>query len=174
MLALWRALQYHKPLQKFTTSLWYFVHWEHKRMAFNVRRQRIKDNLTSTDIADLPEDALAVSDGDLREQEEMKWERAQQMELMAKLPRRHRKALHQYYYEGRSVDEISTFNKWSRETTRNLLKVGVERLRELYEGESSGRSDVSVDRSECVRTPVTSHTDSGRRQSRGRCVPTPA
>ncbi len=85
-----------------------------------------------TAVEDLPDNAIAPSDGDVRENEAARDWKREVAERLADLPKRYRKAIFQHYYEGRSIDEVGLLNNWSRDKAREVLTCGVDRLRELF------------------------------------------
>jgi RNA polymerase sigma factor (sigma-70 family) len=135
MQALWRALQYHDPDhasgQKFTTTLYRFVHWECDREAARAAAERAKRR--AQDIDAVPEEQLPQKNR--RRRHDHGREGRLLMELVReKLPvlsGTSRLVLRQYYLESRSMEEIALLRDCSKEKVRKLLGRAVGRLRQL-------------------------------------------
>lgn len=115
--ALWKALQYYKKKfgQKFTTSLYRFVHWECKRQIERNRKRKPQTNIEF----DIEQEKL--DDTDLvfiREKFEAMpncWQK---------------RWLKQHFFEFKTVEQIAKRNRVSRETARQRLKQAVKALRD--------------------------------------------
>lgn len=126
--ALWKALQYHDPSfgQKFTGTLYRFLHWQLQKAVGRRRRERARERRLDGDVTDLPPDtfpsrAAAEEAGHVRE-------------CLAALPRDFRKALRQRYLEGWSVEDIAARNGWTRAAARWTLRRAEALLRGVVSG----------------------------------------
>jgi RNA polymerase sigma factor (sigma-70 family) len=125
--ALWRALQYHDSTfsQKFTTSLYRFVHWECRR---ELRRQNnLKKNTVSIHlVGDIPkkEDSNGAE-----HREKMTF----LQDCMRRLSNEHRTLLEEYYLQRWTYDDMAKLHNCSKESIRGKLNIAVGRLRELCE-----------------------------------------
>jgi RNA polymerase sigma factor (sigma-70 family) len=139
MAGLWRALEYHDydhpSRQKFTTSLWKFVHFECRRELKKERRRRGVGHLTrhDGDVTELPE-SLVPPDCD-RHDPDARETRARVEGVLETaerfLPAPVTRAVRRHFFENRTVDEIGELEGCSKEGARARLELGLRRLREM-------------------------------------------
>lgn len=140
MQGLWKALQYHRndKGQKFTTSLWRFIHWECQRELRRVNRQKARERRLENDISELPESSLPLDvrcrtpgkfgpDNDAKDRSD---NLSHIRDCMQKLPLKVRRVVYQHFFENRTMDEIGMANGYSKETARSRLAQGVSLLKE--------------------------------------------
>lgn len=138
MTALWRALGYYKPLQKFTTSLWKFIHWECRRELRKERRRTGHGLVTRVmgDISDMPEQMAPPTTAEATQEDpstKLKKERLEEVgEVMRRyLPMSVETVVKQHFFDNRTVEEIGQINGCSQETARQRLTFGLTRLKEI-------------------------------------------
>lgn len=118
LFALWRALQSYDPSfgQKFTSSLYRFVHWECRRELANQGNVQRKHSLKS-----------AVSSDDLASIENKEFLN----HFIELLPANNRSILKAYYFDNLSLVDIGRVNGYTKETARKRVKEAVEKLKEI-------------------------------------------
>lgn len=129
MVALWRCLQKHNPQfgQKFTTSLFRFVHWECKRelrKKFGKRKRLLLDFGPLTEDYPAPEPVIPPSVEEGVSTEDVK-------EAMKCLPEPHRKLISQHYILGKSYEYIGMLHGCSKETARQRVDLAMNSLRQI-------------------------------------------
>ncbi len=130
LIALWRALQYHIDGlgQKFTTSLYRFIHWECRRelrKKMGKKHERVKTFVPLTnehcrDYRRQIKDGLGIE----RELKEIK-------EVMKDADGSHQEIIEQCYFQHMTMEEIGRANGYSKETARHKLKQAVVAVKGL-------------------------------------------
>lgn len=125
--ALWKTLQYHKEEfgQKFTTSLFRFLHWEVRRELKRQRNEK-KGMLPLSSVGDIP--SQEKEDGaDHREG------LSHLRDCMQFMSEEQKQFLHEFYLDQWTLDEIASIHSMSKEAARQKIAIAVARLKELCE-----------------------------------------
>jgi DNA-directed RNA polymerase specialized sigma24 family protein len=125
--AVWRALQYYKKEfgQKFTTSLYRFIHYECCRELKKVRRSGHLQRYGP----DVSEMGLAHQEPEPRQVDPRLVRVAEMIDKF--LPKRVAVVMRRHYLERQPLDEVAAEAGMSREAAGRAITWGVERMREL-------------------------------------------
>jgi RNA polymerase sigma factor (sigma-70 family) len=123
LIGLQRCLEYHDESfgQKITTSLWRFTDWECKRILKAKKSKMKMVNESSISIDSLP-NTKEVSEETLFVRE-----------CLPFLNEIDRKVINQYYFDGRTFEEIGQINGYSKETARKKVNKGLDNLKKIIE-----------------------------------------
>jgi RNA polymerase sigma factor (sigma-70 family) len=122
--AVWRCLGYHKKEKgnKFTTSLWRFVHWECCRQLKRIKRQNRLHTINFSTIE--TQDTFEIPVIRDKEIESVR-------EAVNSLNHHHKEYIQQFYFERRTLKEIATMQGCSKETVRTRIKQAIKELTKL-------------------------------------------
>lgn len=132
--ALMKALSYHREEfgQKFTTSLYRFLHFELKREVGHALR--LRSGQVDVDVSDV---AAEPDPDDVDELERVRRERIRPVLEAARryLPKDIQTVVNQHFFEQMNFEEIAQFNGFTRETARQKLDYGIQRLQTVLANE---------------------------------------
>lgn len=119
LIALWRCLENHQDIykQKFTSSLWRFVHWECRR---ELRKKNRKKQLQYVLVPEL--DYVAQKNTD----------ETNVQECIMSLGEQHREMLKDYFYENKTMQEIADSRGFSKETARQKINKAIKQFTLIY------------------------------------------